>query len=435
MQYVRLLLVLFLFQCNVFASEWLFEINPNARVKALGGAGVALNDSSSSLYINPGSMAYDPYGRLSLFYGNLSEGSHFSYMEYVYPFRRMGSLGVSVEARIKDNSNHIQYYSFGFSTKVFKGFFMGITAKAMAKTFEGEYTGGYGIDSGIHIAPFKWLNVGIKGENLIAPEKSSTRNIHYGFSIFHKRYFNLVTDIYAEDIEEKFSDMKITNVYGIELYPDPAFAIRGGIKDDHWCLGLGIISKNINFDYALVTEYDDIVHFFQCVYKFGLTLTRKEEELIRKDENIRKETLYFEGLKCLNMGEVAAAKEKVNEYIKKYGTDEKIESLNQDIENWLNKVREEKLGSAEELKKEILMDYYQGRLEQALIKHQNLKLLAPNYEEVYYLECILNAGVFLEQGKYMEAEEELIKALKVNPDSKEVEGLYNRLKEVIKLNE
>ena len=109
--------------------------------------------------------------------------------------------------------------------------------------------------------------------------------------------------------------------------------------------------------------------------------------------------------------------------------------MEKDIEKWLNKVRKEKLGRAKDFKKEILTDYYQGNLEQALIKLANLKLLAPNYEDVDYLDYLLNAGVLLEQGKYKEAEEKLVKALQIDPDSQEVRDLYNRLREVIKLSE
>lgn len=431
---------------DVFAknqnAEWMLEGNPNARLKALGGTGVALKDNPFGLFVNPASVVYPPHGRFSVFYGNLLDGVHFGYMEYVYPFSTWGSIGAGVETKIKDNSNYNQNYSFGFAVKFLKGFSLGVNAKAIMKTFKNEYVQDFGIDSGIHIAPFKWLNIGIKGENLKVPSlkyeslnitESFTRNFHAGISLFHRKYFNIVADLHAYDLEEKLGDKILKSSYGIEIYPDPAFAVRGGFKDDNLRSGLGIISKNINFDYAFVTGDKNIVHFFQFIYKFGLSPSRKEKELTEKELSINKETLYFEGLIYLNMGEIAAAKQKVDEYIKKYGVNDKIQGLSKDIQNWLNNMRKEKLGRSEELKREILMNHYQGKFRQARVKLENLKLLAPNYEDVSYLEHILNAADFLEQGKYIEAEKELIEALQIDPDSKEVKALHNRLKEVLKL--
>ena len=135
------------------------------------------------------------------------------------------------------------------------------------------------------------------------------------------------------------------------------------------------------------------------------------------------------------MGEAAAADKKAAEYISLYGKDSQIERLQAEIDKWLNNIRREKMGKAQELKKDILKDFYLGKMETARVKLANLKLMAPNYEDSLYLEYLLNASEFLEQGMYAEAEKELVEALKIDPDSEEVKNLYDRLKEVIKLSE
>ncbi|MFC2091166.1 hypothetical protein ACFLTD_00145, partial [Elusimicrobiota bacterium] len=371
------------------SDTWETVNNPNARVKALGGAGVALSDCNSPMAINPGMMAYDSYGRLSLFYGNLAEGSHFVYTEYVYPFTRWGSLGGAVEARYDTSTDdYMQFYSAGLGIMLFKGISVGFTGKSILKVLNDEKAQDFAMDAGVHISPFEWMNIGLKAENVIAPEltfesltEGFARSVRAGISLFHREYFNLVCDIYFLDIEEKYDTMSIKSAYGIEVYPDPAFAIRGGIKDDLWRLGMGIMSKHMNVDYTITSEDDKLIHFFQYSYKFGMSPSRQEEELSKKQENNEKEALYLESLKYLNMGEVAEARKQVVLYIEKYGKDQKITGLEDDIEKWLNKVRKDKMGLAAELKEEILTDYYHGRLEEARVKVENLQLIAPNYED------------------------------------------------------
>ncbi|MFH1414579.1 MAG: hypothetical protein ABIH89_00635 [Elusimicrobiota bacterium] len=448
--------ILMLFAVHVFntearAEEWLAEINPNARMKALGSAGVALSDNLSLLYVNPGSMSHNPYGRLSLFYGNLSEGSHFTYLEYVYPFTASGSLGAGIEARIKDSSNYIQNYYFGFSFSLLKALSVGIAAESIIKKLSDDTAKAITLNAGFHIAMFKWLNLGITGENLLAPEleysqsktiETTSRKIKAGLNIYHADYFSFVADIYAQGFDSTEADLDITDSYGLEIRPDPALALRTGVTGGHMRFGFGLVSKNMDFDYAIVTEYDNIAHFFNIAYKFGMSPSRreiavieKEKALLQKEAELGKDGLYNEGLVLLNMGEAAAAMEKAEEYRETYGTDDRVEDLKREIDRWLNNVRKEKLGRAEDLKKDILVEFYHGRLDQARIKLANLKLLAPKYEDAYYLEYLLNASNLLEKGEYTQAEEELVNALKINPDSIEVRDLYNRLKEVMKLSE
>ena len=64
-------------------------LNPSARVKAMGASGAAMGECSSALAVNPAVTAYEPHGRVSLFYGNISGNTHLGYIEYNY---RQGSL-------------------------------------------------------------------------------------------------------------------------------------------------------------------------------------------------------------------------------------------------------------------------------------------------------------------------------------------------------
>ncbi|MFC2061262.1 hypothetical protein ACFLUV_02000 [Elusimicrobiota bacterium] len=442
-RYKILAVLIALFICSdAYAdSKWFDERTPNARLKAMGGAGVAMTDNLSSLYINPATMVYSECSRLNAFYGNLLDSSHSGYMGYTYPFSLWGALGAGVETGYKDNSNFLQNYSCGLAMIVFEGVTIGSTIKTLIRNYEGNKCNDFGVDTGIHVFPYKRLAVGVKVENVLVPElnnegldENPTRNIQAGISFFDGRYFRLAADLFIKDMQGEQGDSGRYGKFGIEFFPDPALALRIG-SAKHLRLGVGIQSKYINFNYAIDNQKDSLVHFFEYVFKLGIPLDRKEKELIRKSQDIKRETLYFEGLVSLRMGEVAIAKEKVAEYKEKFGIDEKIKGMEANIEQWLSKVREEKMGRIKELKKEILKCYYQEKIEEAFMKLKNLRIIAPYYEETKYLEHLLNARVYLEEGDYRIAEQELIEALKINPESKEVKDLHKRIQEVIKLSE
>ena len=437
----KFILILFIMFSLVFRSGFAMD-NPSAKVKSLGGAGVALKNNPIS--INPASIVYAPYGRLSIFYENPLFNVHYGYMEFIYPFGHSLSAGGAVELSLEDNSfNHFKSYHLSLSGRIFRWFSMGISGRAIMITVDDLYGETIAANAGIHMSPFKWLDIGLSGQNLNRPEikfgesnvRVFERRLRTGLSIFYNEYFNITADVYVENFDENFNEANFKDSYGMEIRPVPPVALRGGIKGDSWRLGAGIISKNINFDYGYISEDINNRHFFQWTYKFGVSPSRKEMELKNKELEIKKDGLYLDAVRYFNKGDMSAAKEKIELYINDYGLDDRMSALKSDIDDWLNRMRKEKFGRAEELKKEILRDYYQGKIKEAVVKLENAKLLAPNYVDLKYLEHLLNARILLEEGKFQQAEEELIQALKINPDSKEVINLHGRIRKVIKLSE
>ncbi len=186
------------------------------------------------------------------------------------------------------------------------------------------------------------------------------------------------------------------------------------------------------FDYAY-TPGDEKLHFVEAGIRLGMSPSRKEKLLEEKSRQIEKDELYLEAVREFGTGRVAAADRKVSRYIENYAREERIIRLEEDIRNWLEKVRQEKMGRAREFEKEILTAYYREQIDKAFVLMDNLKLIAPQYEEALYLEHLLKARVLLEDGKYEQAEDELVEALKINPDSQDVRDLHRRLREVLRL--
>ncbi len=256
-----------------------------------------------------------------------------------------------------------------------------------------------------------------------------------GISLCNSKFFNIVVDLYLMDIEEKKGAMRIEEGYGLELYPFSSLALRGGFTGDNWRAGLGIISRDVNIDYAYIDREEGFKHSIQYTIKFAPLHDIKEKELLMKEKMLKKDGLYNRARTEYNKEKIALASQSVQQYVEKYGEDKRVLELNTDITEWLNEKREKNMGRADELKKEILKDYYRGKINEAQRKLSNMKLLAPNYEGTAYLTHLIKARLLLEEGKYRESENELVEALKINPDGEEVIGLHKRLQEVLKLSE
>ncbi len=419
-------------------------LNPSARVKAMGASGAAMGECSSALAVNPAVTAYEPHGRVSLFYGNISGNTHLGYIEYNYPFSPSGSLGGAAEFRSRDSSNHTEIYRFGLSYSPLNFLNLGLSGKALLDTSAGDQGQDFSLDAGMHIAPLSWFNAGFVGYNLTNPEfeyedlgKKDVleRSYRGGLSFFYKDYVSLTADMYIDDFEESFKESSPDIAYGIEIMLDPALAVRGGFREEKWSAGVGIVSGDMNFDYAYMDEEDRGLHFFQYTYKFGLTPSRKEKKLREKEEYVEREMAYLQAVRLFNLGRIAEAESKASEYVSRFKEEERIQKLMEDIQEWVDKKREEKLGRAKEIKDRILRFFHQGRIEQAKIELENAKLLAPNFEDLDYIEHLLRARTFLEEGDYLKSEEELIEALKINPDSRVVRALYERIQEVLRLSD
>jgi tetratricopeptide (TPR) repeat protein len=204
--------------------------------------------------------------------------------------------------------------------------------------------------------------------------------------------------------------MKIKESYGVEIYPFSSLAIRGGIACDTWHSGFGIISRDMDIDYAYVDRKEGFKHYIQYTRKFASPTTVREKELAAKEKILKKEQLYVRAQAEYNKEKIALANQLVQKYMEEYGKDKRILEIRDDIREWINKKREKNMGRVGELKNEILKDYYQGQIKEARRK-------------------------LLEEGKYQQSEDELVEALKINPDSVEVIDLHKRLQEVLKLNE
>ncbi len=421
------------------------DMSPSAGVRALAGSGAALGGEHISPLINPASAAELTYSRFSIFYGNTSPDTHMAHTEYIYPFSRRGSLSGGVGAGYRGTSEHMQNYLLSLSLRVFRWLSAGGTARAVAVTSSGERGEAFAADAGLMLTPVSWLKAGAAAYNLNTPvlefpdsslgDMPLTPRLRAGISLFSSRFLNITGEVSIEDFMEDFRDAERFYSAGIEIFPDPALALRGGVREDEWSAGLGILSERMNFAYAFVSGEDDNTHYFQYSRKFGVSPSRREEELEEKEKELEREARYLEAVRLFNLEDIRGALGAVDKYRERYGADRRITELEEDIREWKERARILNLGRASEMKKEILREYYAGRIRQARVKLENAKLLAPYYEELWYLDHLIKARELLEEGEYLEAESHLVEALKLNPDSRDVLSLYRRIQEVIDLGE
>ncbi len=407
-----------------------------ARSLALGGAGVALEDISMPISVNPGSISGSDYGRMSFFYGNLSGDSHTGVFEYTYPFLVRAALGAGVRGTYSDKENYSLNYLAGIGAEMFGGLGLGVAGRAVIDYTDGEYAEGFFVDAGINCYPFKWFGFGITGRNIVKPSEDAfshiTTDLRAGVSIINTPHLRVLSDFYFNDIAEEYGSSDMVNSIGVEISVHESLKIRTGVEEDTWGMGLSVGSRRLFFDYTYIPG-DEKLHFAEAGIRLGMSPSRKERHLEEQSKRIERDELYLEAVREFGAGRVASADRKVREYIENYGREERVIRLENDIRDWLEKVRQEKMGRARELEKEILKAYYREQIGRAFILMDNLKLIAPHYEEALYLEHLLKARVLLEDGKYEQAEDELVQALKINPDSRDVRDLHRRLREVLRL--
>ncbi|MGM0441183.1 MAG: hypothetical protein ACQEQC_02045 [Elusimicrobiota bacterium] len=427
----------------VVRSSQLSLYSLDSRVMALGGAGAALENLNSSLSVNPGEMARRNHYKYSLFYKNIDRETHIGYSEYILPLGSWVSIGAGTSVNFTDMDNYLQIHRFGLGFDILKVLSFGVSPNIKVKETSQGSGEVAGIDGGILLSPLEWLNIGVSAKNINYPEMefenvSSTvtfpGKIKGGINIFYSDYFNIVADVLIEDFREEYGEYSLRKVFGIEIFPFKGLALRGGMVKDEWQVGLGINSPAVDLSYSY-NNNEIFEHSLQYTRKFGIPPSIQEKEIQKKEEKLSKDKLYLKALTYYNNNEIARARAKKEEYVQEYGADERINELKQDINRWLAENRKEKLEQAEKLESKVLEFYYQGRIDDARKELENIKVLAPEYGPIKYLEHLLRAQELLEEGEYSAAEQELVEALKLNPDSDHVPALHRRLQEVLKLRE
>ncbi len=420
-----------------------FNRSLDARLSGLGGAGVALKNLSSSLEVNPGEMVKSDYSKFTVFYNNLENELHTGYSEYVLPLGSWFSIGAGTTLNFKDLDQFTQIYRFGASMDFFDRVSIGVSPNVrVKKTLDGSGEE-FGIDGGALLSPFGWMDIGIAAKDINYPQMNFEQTgstltfigkVQGGVSIFYPGYFNIVADIFVEDFKEEYGNYRINEAFGIEIYPFEGLALRGGFGADEWQMGLGITSRSVDLSYSYNSN-EKFEHSIQYTRKFGVAPSIKEKEIRDRVVKVGQDELYLKALTHYNKDEIARAIEKKEKYIQLYGEDDRILQFEQDIKYWLAKNRKERLEQAEKLENKVLEYYHKGLIEEAVNELDNIKVLAPAYSPIAYLEHLLKARVLLEEGKYEQAEQELVESLKINPDGEHVPALHRRLQEVLRLRE
>lgn len=183
------------------------ETPVTARTMALGGGGIAIAQSTSALYMNPGAMGmarvyhvdtsvlWDPSQDRWSFGGAIIDSS-----------RRVGAgLAYHYSLLDGDTRNHDLRLSLGAS--ITDGVSLGVTGRYMDYTgvpstvnaqnvaIRGTEYSGFTVDVGLALKPWSWLSLGVTGYSLTNPDTAlSPLSIGGGIAVTPTETLNIVAD-------------------------------------------------------------------------------------------------------------------------------------------------------------------------------------------------------------------------------------------------
>lgn len=261
---LRILLFLITFYtCSANPVLGSFEHRgPDARIEAMGGAGVALENAPFGTFYNPASKVIGndrsagisyalPFGRSSLdsFYGTLQIGT--------LPFDRNGSAGISWQHY--GSSLYSETSTFAtYSTKVAGAVRAGISAGLLERdSSEKGSESALGVNLGVLAAISPYLNLGISIFNLNRPEtgngKENAPSTTFA-GISYKPANSILVNAAMEKQEKK--DARIRT--GGEVRVLPFLNLRAGFATgpSTFSGGAGFIFDNIRGDIGFVRHPD-----------------------------------------------------------------------------------------------------------------------------------------------------------------------------------
>jgi len=176
-----------MFAGGAFAS---FEDNgAGARMRALGGAFVAVADDSESVFVQPAGIVDIMRPEISFTYGRLflglSDDSEIgdSVLSAAFPVSDRLALGFGYKSTELKDIYSEQTMLADISFRVFKFIAVGVNLKYLGVKYGSDpytaidpvFSGGYGknamdADAGVLISPFDWLNIGYGKKNIIGAD-------------------------------------------------------------------------------------------------------------------------------------------------------------------------------------------------------------------------------------------------------------------------
>jgi tetratricopeptide (TPR) repeat protein len=268
-----------------------FDFAANARTVGMGGAGVALSESASSLYENPAGLGRVRGHDLALHDSMLPQGVSYNYLGYARQasmggwggeLLRVGASGI--EGRDANNlpagsfSYSEQAAAFGFGSRAFLDNRLGLGAslKFVSRSLGRASNRLYGADVGAQFNPALLggrLRLGLRAANVIAGRMGDTAD-RMPLSVKAGAAMTLIAPL---TLAADFTGDRTFSV-GAE-YVLGLFALRAGFQENGPSFGAGFIVKNWRTDFALSNNaaLGTALHL-SLGARFGVTAARARPE-------------------------------------------------------------------------------------------------------------------------------------------------------------
>ena len=258
-----------------------------ARALGMGKAYTALAQDATAIYWNPAGFAQQDNFQVYLMHSQLFLDTNFDYLAFIAPTQQFGNIGLGVIALSSNkfehrNSLNEELGSFNmldmaiflsWSKLIYGGIQFGINYKFVSKKIINTSGIGHGIDIGLSTQIFDKVNVAFMLTNALQPKVKLIENydkhpmqVRFGVaSTFLNNNLTISSDI-ANVIGWSSTYFNI----GFEYKIKQKLALRSGLENGCFTIGVGIALNNYGLDYSSSTISDlGMNHRFAVNYNFG----------------------------------------------------------------------------------------------------------------------------------------------------------------------
>jgi len=281
-----------------------------ARSLGMGKAFVGLADDPAAVYYNPAGLAQQNPLQITLQHAALFYDTMYDFAAVTYPLSGIGTFAGSLVS-LRDTgydprddywqspgsgnfSVTNQAYLLSYARDLTSWLAAGMNLKLIREEVYDKSAMGYGADLGFLLTPSNFFNFGLSIVNIIPPSVKLNETAE-SFPITLKTgvAFKLFGDriIPVMDFIKEFSDKDFKLRFGLEAYPIQDLALRCGMDETEYTLGIGYFYKPVRVDYALAVQDAGLSHRFSLTLAFGgFDVNLKAEPNIFSPVGLKKNT-------------------------------------------------------------------------------------------------------------------------------------------------